>query len=138
MTHKTVYLYEESNGYFTGAYAAPACPLEKGKYHIPVFSTEIAPPECEDNEYPVFKDGNWTKAIIQQDAPAIVDEAEKARYQRDTLLRQADIEINKLEDVGKDAKAWRKYRQSLRDVPNQKYFPDKIKWLKLPNDTKED
>ena len=35
---------------------------------------------------------------------------------REALLKEADIEINKLEDASQDTSAWRTYRQALRDV----------------------
>ena len=38
------------------------------------------------------------------------------RAVRSSLLVEADIEINKLEDVAGDSSAWRTYRQALRDL----------------------
>ena len=38
------------------------------------------------------------------------------RANREPLLEEADWEINKLEDSGGDASAWRTYRQKLRDI----------------------
>lgn len=40
----------------------------------------------------------------------------KFRMQRDNLLNEADIEINKLDDNFKDSSKWREYRQALRDA----------------------
>lgn len=40
----------------------------------------------------------------------------KFRTQRDNLLNEADIEINKLDDNFKDSSKWREYRQALRDA----------------------
>lgn len=37
------------------------------------------------------------------------------RAERNNLLAEADIEINKLVDLGLDATEWRVYRQELRD-----------------------
>lgn len=37
------------------------------------------------------------------------------RTERDALIREADIEIFKLEDNNLDSTAWREYRQALRD-----------------------
>ena len=37
------------------------------------------------------------------------------RSQRDELIKEADIEIYKLEDINADTTAWRVYRQALRD-----------------------
>ena len=41
------------------------------------------------------------------------------RITREPLFTEADIEINKLEDIGQDATAWRTYRQELRDMTEQ-------------------
>ena len=38
------------------------------------------------------------------------------RIQRDNLLKEADIEINKLDDNFQDSSKWRTYRQALRDA----------------------
>ena len=38
------------------------------------------------------------------------------RAERDALLKEADIEINKLEDNSQDSSKWREYRQALRDA----------------------
>ena len=35
---------------------------------------------------------------------------------REALLKEADIEINKLEDASQDTGTWRTYRQALRDI----------------------
>jgi hypothetical protein len=51
---------------------------------------------------------------------------------RDKLLRDADIAINKLEDIGSDASLIRKHRQNLRDVPQQEGFPNNIDWPGFP------
>ena len=41
------------------------------------------------------------------------------RITREPLFTEADIEINKLEDIGQDATEWRTYRQELRDMTEQ-------------------
>jgi hypothetical protein len=46
------------------------------------------------------------------------------RNWRDVELSNADIEIYKLEDSSGDTTAWRAYRQTLRDYPQQSNFPD--------------
>ena len=48
------------------------------------------------------------------------------RYNRDSLLKQVDIEINKAEDVGQDTKALRTYRQSLRDATKDWILPESV------------
>ena len=65
-------------------------------------------------------------------APTPEQVAKQTRDQRNSLLSSADIQINILEDAGKDVSAWRTYRQALRDVPAQKGFPSKVKWPTVP------
>ena len=43
-----------------------------------------------------------------------LQEQAQFRAERDKLLVEADIEINKLVDLGLDATQWRVYRQALR------------------------
>lgn len=50
---------------------------------------------------------------------------------RDVLLAQSDW--TQLADVPETTKAkWAEYRQSLRDVPAQKTFPESVVWPKSP------
>ena len=48
------------------------------------------------------------------------------RFDRDTLLKQADVVINKAEDLGQDTKELRLYRQELRDSTNNWVIPESI------------
>ena len=48
------------------------------------------------------------------------------RFDRDTLLKQTDIEINKAEDIGQDSQSLRAYRQSLRDATIKWIMPESI------------
>ena len=47
------------------------------------------------------------------------------RAERDKLLEEADIEINKLIDAGIDSTEWRVYRQALRDSTLTWVIPSK-------------
>lgn len=47
------------------------------------------------------------------------------RAERDVLLKKADIEINKLVDLGLDPTEWRVYRQELRDSTLTWVLPNK-------------
>ena len=72
-----------------------------------------------------FDKVDWrTDAEIQQETQT------QFRVERDKLLLEADIEINKLVDLGLDSTEWRKYRQELRDstltwVLPSKHYEDK-------------
>ena len=55
------------------------------------------------------------KTYEEKQIEALEQEQSQFRAERDVLLKEADIEINKLDDLGKDSISWRVYRQALRD-----------------------
>lgn len=59
--------------------------------------------------------------------PEEIQEQEQAQFraERNQLLIEADIEINKLEDLNKDSSSWRAYRQALRDSTENWVLPTK-------------
>lgn len=80
---------------------------------------EMAPDE--------FVNLGLSEVVVKAHARATI-----ARCERESLLLEADIEINKLEDVGSSSLEWRAYRQALRDVPQQAGFPASINWPTAP------
>lgn len=48
------------------------------------------------------------------------------RFDRDVLLKQTDIEINKAEDLGQNIATLRAYRQALRDATIKWVLPESI------------
>lgn len=78
----------------------------------------------------VDNNGNITE---HEDAPIVeILEEERLkqdqinfRIQRDNLLKEADIEINKLDDNSQDSSKWRMYRQALRDATISWELPTK-------------
>lgn len=56
---------------------------------------------------------------------ALLNEQAQFRAERDVLLKEADIEINKLVDLGLDPTEWRVYRQALRDSTLTWVLPSK-------------
>jgi hypothetical protein len=56
---------------------------------------------------------------------ALLNEQSQFRAERDKLLVEADIEINKLVDTGLDSTEWRVYRQALRDSTLTWVLPSK-------------
>lgn len=52
------------------------------------------------------------------------------RVERNNLLAEADIEINKLVDLGLDSTEWRVYRQELRDSTLTLVLPSKPEGVK--------
>ena len=63
---------------------------------------------CYENGKFIVKDFRTTEEIEQETQAQF-------RAERDKLLVEADIEINKLIDLGLDSTEWRVYRQELRD-----------------------
>lgn len=55
----------------------------------------------------------------------IEQKQEQFRAERNNLLVEADIEINKLVDLGLDPTEWRAYRQALRDSTESWALPTK-------------
>ena len=64
---------------------------------------------CYEDEKFIIKDFRTEDEILKQ-------EQAQFRTERDILLKVADIEINKLDDSGRDSSIWRVYRQALRDA----------------------
>ena len=92
-------------------------------------------PMCEVYEYIVWQDGQWNIIDDTENYNRQLEykEANKVRIERDYLISQADILINKVEDNEQDASALRQYRQALRDVPQQEGFPFDVVFPENPN-----
>jgi hypothetical protein len=55
---------------------------------------------------------------------------EEIRSERDFLLKKSDW--TQLPDAPVDQTAWAAYRQELRDIPQQKGFPENVTWPTKP------
>ena len=75
---------------------------------------------------------DWTqmKTAEQLEAEQVEQESERARNQRDRLLKDSDW--TQVSDAPVDQQAWADYRQALRDVPQQDGFPTDINWPSKP------
>ena len=73
---------------------------------------------CYENGEFIVKDFR-TEEEIEQETQS------QFRAERDKLLAEADIEINKLVDAGLDSTEWRVYRQALRDSTLTWLLPSK-------------
>ncbi len=64
--------------------------------------------------------------------PEEMQEQEQAQFrvERNQLLIEADIEINKLDDLNMDSSSWRAYRQALRDSTESWVLPTKPEGVK--------
>ncbi len=78
---------------------------------------------CYENGEFIVKDFR-TPEEIEQETQA------QFRAERDKLLVEADIEINKLVDLGLDPTEWRVYRQALRDSTLTWVLPSKPEGVK--------
>lgn len=115
-------------------------PHSKTGWIVPAHATLVVLPEFDpDMESCNFIGGEWVVSklpviilIPQTTEDLVAEAANKARDIRVGLLWNADVKINILEDNKKDSKFWRKYRQALRDVPQQPGFPESITWPTIP------
>lgn len=75
----------------------------------------------------IVKGENISFDKVDWRTPEEIQEQEQAQFrvERNQLLIEADIEINKLDDLGKDSSAWRSYRQDLRDSTESWALPSK-------------
>ena len=74
---------------------------------------------------------NEGKLTIEPDSgPTDEQLASKARFERDRLLKDSDW--TQVSDAPVDQDVWAKYRQALRDVPQQTGFPTDINWPTKP------
>lgn len=73
---------------------------------------------CYENGKFIVKDFRTDEEILEQEHAIF-------RAERNQLLIEADIEINKLDDLKKDSSAWRAYRQALRDSTESWVLPTK-------------
>lgn len=109
---------------------------------IPANATTLPPPHYDALNYRCrFIDGEWVisssamspEKVKEKSPEEIKAELEaEIRVTRSTLLSEADIKINILEDSKKSATSWRKYRQELRDITNQSTFPTTVVWPVKP------
>ena len=95
---------------------------------------------CEDDQLDanlsIAKAESCNGEVTVEDIPMT---AEEARAKRDKLLEESDW--TQVLDAPIDAatrEAYRVYRQSLRDIPEQEGFPETIIWPELPAVTKAD
>jgi len=65
--------------------------------------------------------------IVPED---VANMTETVRQKRNALLSESDWAL--LPDAATDKKAWKAYRQSLRDIPKQLGFPNIVQWPQKP------
>jgi len=67
--------------------------------------------------------------VMMTDLPFDGDGAEAVRLYRDELLARCDDKV--WPDHVPDE--WRTYRQALRDLPAQEFFPETVNWPVAPS-----
>lgn len=109
-------------------------------------STEIIPPQPSGNLVPNFTGVDWI-LIERKATPSFMIEqlSLEARNQRDQLLNDSQwLVLRHIEQVGANVEtsltsmqyaALLKYRQALRDIPEQTEFPINIDWPVFPLQT---
>lgn len=70
---------------------------------------------------------NITFEKVDWRTPEEIQEQEQSQFraERNQLLIESDIEINKLDDLNVDSSSWRAYRQALRDSTENWVLPTK-------------
>ena len=94
--------------------------------------------DCYIEEIDASEDGKRRFQIVKSPEPTGEDLKEQARQKRDSLISQTDYLLMQDYPISaENLEAIKKYRQALRDVPQQKGFPKKIAWPELPAFLKE-
>lgn len=77
-----------------------------------------------------YENGKFLRKDLR--TPEEIQKQEQAQFkaERNQLLIEADIEINKLEDLNIDSSSWRAYRQALRDSTKSWVLPTKPEGVK--------
>ncbi len=126
-----VYSYDPISKEFTGTEEAEANPLEPGKFLIPANCTEVTPKIVKRGFSQLFDGKAWVYINNERTNKHFVLTIH-SRDHRNLLLKESDWTQGLDTPEYIDRKAWRKYRQQLRDVTLQKGFPEKIIWPEKP------
>ena len=139
-----VYNYDPDSKIFTGISKANESPLEPGVYGIPLWATDVAPPEVPSNSFVWWNESNWViEAIPPTPSPTppaptptptplpLPITWEDIRIQRNGLLFTSDW--TQFTDVNLSNKQeWATYRQALRDIPQNVGAPEDVAWPQQP------
>lgn len=132
---KPVYSYDKETGFYNGVLFAVESPLERGsgRFIIPDYCTEIAPPEPGNGKERVFNGESWVLIdAVRVEETGTTEGVSDPRIRRNILLAACDW--TQLPDVPSwvNVQAWRTYRQKLRDITTQTGFPDRVVWPTPP------
>lgn len=108
----------DASGVYLGPVEAEECPKN---------ATEKKPTvNGKDDETPVFIGGEW---ITMSHADIL--KSTEIRTLRNAKLSHSDF--TQVLDFKGDTDAWAKYREELRNIPNQKGFPQSVDWPEAPS-----
>ena len=119
------------NGVYVGTTAADQDPLDSNNWLIPAGCVKTAPPTITDKQFAKWDGAKWDLEnipVVEPDTEPTL--AEKSRSERDAKLVATDWMANS--DVTMSDE-WRTYRQLLRDVPSQEFFPETVNWPVVPS-----
>lgn len=80
-----IYNYDKHTGAFTFVSVGQVNPKRKNEYLMPPNSTIIAPPQCSEQETPVFKEGFWN--IV-------------ADYRKQKQINLETLEVTEVKELG--------------------------------------
>lgn len=92
--------------------------------------SDVSMPYTTETDYQMALSEAWQGEVTVEEGPETADEI---RARRDRLLAATDWAV--LPDSPLDAQLLEEvktYRQALRDVPQQEYFPGAITWPRMP------
>jgi hypothetical protein len=132
---KQVYSYHPISFEFTGVDQADPDQMNIGCYLLPANTTEVKPPACSKKFVLRFDQDKWIRVPIEK-SMMYITRAVKIRSVRNRMLFESDW--TQALDVPEyiNRKEWRRYRQLLRDLPEQKEFPFKCKFPDVPENLK--
>ena len=99
----------------------------KGKTNLNIEVTNAIWFEAQQYNKIIIDGKNISFDKVDWRTPEEIEQETQAQFrsERNNLLLEADIEINKLVDLGLDATEWRVYRQELRDSTLTWVLPSK-------------
>lgn len=124
-------------GIFIGVTTADLSPLEQEVWLMPAGCVNVEPPKFNEGQLVRWTGKTWVVEDIPPPLPpepepelTIEQLAAKAREKRNDLLAASDW--TQVIDAPVDQTAWAVYRQALRDITAQDFFPYTINWPVAP------
>lgn len=132
---KTVYTFNVRTGFITGTDVAVESPMQAGQgvFLIPAGATDVVPPPPINGKERRWTGETWEYVdAVPPEVSGALESVSDARQLRNALLMASDFTQLPDAPAWVNVQAWRKYRQLLRDVPQQAGFPLSINWPQPP------